>query len=245
MTIVKTDPYDSDGHVYMSRIVDALDIVDPAEPILPPVPDSHPSDPVPALLLPDYDPINEYQDEDNEYEDEEYEYHYPPKTPPITDPDAISTSTAAFTRIYFPESLNPDGDRYLLHKENRRRYFQNSGPDQYLLSQTFVQSYNSSRSTTTLPDHELSLPEPILEPAPQPEVTETNDHNESYVDTTKVLTGRPISTDLCVLDSGANRHVFNDESWLEGTHSLPLTPNINCNPWYLRSNPCNQTMYYW
>jgi hypothetical protein len=118
--------------------------------------------------LPDYDPNNEYQYEDNEYEDEEYEYHDPPKTPPITDPDAILTSTAAFTRIYFPESLNPDGDRYLLHKENRRRYFQNSGPDQYLLSQTLIQSYQ-----IPLPEHELSLPEPILEPAPQPEVTET------------------------------------------------------------------------
>ena len=104
----------------MSRIVDALNIVDPNEPILPPVPDSHPPDPVPALLLPDYDPNNEYQDDDNDYEDEEYEYHDPPKTPPITDPDDISNSTAAFTRIYFPEPLNPDGDRYLLHKENRR-----------------------------------------------------------------------------------------------------------------------------
>jgi len=31
-------------------------------------------------------------------------------------------------------------------------------------------------------------------------------------------------TDLCILDSGANRIVFNSESWLENTNSLPLTP---------------------
>jgi len=30
--------------------------------------------------------------------------------------------------------------------------------------------------------------------------------------------------DLCILDSGANRIVFNNESWLENTNSLPLTP---------------------
>jgi hypothetical protein len=30
--------------------------------------------------------------------------------------------------------------------------------------------------------------------------------------------------DLCILDSGANRIVFNNKSWLENTNSLPLTP---------------------
>jgi len=30
--------------------------------------------------------------------------------------------------------------------------------------------------------------------------------------------------DLCILDSGANRIVFNNESWLGNTNSIPLTP---------------------
>jgi hypothetical protein len=30
--------------------------------------------------------------------------------------------------------------------------------------------------------------------------------------------------DLCILDSGANRIVFNNDSWLENTNSIPLTP---------------------
>ena len=30
----------------------------------------------------------------------------------------------------------------------------------------------------------------------------------------------------CVFDSGANRHIFNDESWVMGTNSPPLTPTV-------------------
>ena len=32
------------------------------------------------------------------------------------------------------------------------------------------------------------------------------------------------SHDQCILDSGTNRIVFNDASWVDNTNSLPLTP---------------------
>ena len=37
--------------------------------------------------------------------------------------------------------------------------------------------------------------------------------------------------DLCILDSGANRIVFNNEFWLENTNSIPLTPTECNNLW--------------
>jgi len=63
--------------------------------------------------LQDYDPYIEYQDDEYEYE----EYHEPPTTPPTFDPAAILDSSAEYHRRYFPQPLNSNGDRYLIHKQ--------------------------------------------------------------------------------------------------------------------------------
>ena len=46
--------------------------------------------------------------------------------------------------------------------------------------------------------------------------------------------------DRCILESGANRIVFNNESWLENTNSIPLT-SINTTIHEIRGN-VNESM---
>ena len=65
----------------------------------------------PALPLHD-DSYIEYQDDEYGYE----EYHEPPTAPPTFDPAVILDSTAEYHRRYFPQPLNSNGDRCLLHK---------------------------------------------------------------------------------------------------------------------------------
>ena len=125
--------YDSDPHVYMSRITpDNIDLSDhnshtsspPTSPPLSPAPE--PDQPAPPME--DFDPYIAYQDD----EDDNEEYHEPPKTPPTFDPVAILDSTATYHRRYFPQPLNANGDRYLLHKapkqkDNQSKFFVGTG----------------------------------------------------------------------------------------------------------------------
>ena len=64
----------------------------------------------------------------------------------------------------------------------------------------------------------------VYTPTYYPEDT-TNDGPDDDININTITTLTNVSlTPRCILDSGANRHIFNDESWLEGTSSLPLTP---------------------
>jgi len=64
----------------------------------------------------------------------------------------------------------------------------------------------------------------VYTPTYYPEDT-TNDGPEDDININTITTLTNVSlAPRCILDSGANRHIFNDESWLEGTSSLPLTP---------------------
>ena len=63
---------------------------------------------------------------------------------------------------------------------------------------------------------------PDYTPIFEPEDTFDSDP-EDDINTITTLTNVSLAA-RCILDSGAYRHIFNDESWLEGTSSLPLTP---------------------
>jgi hypothetical protein len=52
---------------------------------------------------------------------------------------------------------------------------------------------------------------------------DNKDDKDSHINAIKLPTDTS-TLSRCVLDSGANRHIFNDETWLEGTNSPPLTP---------------------
>ena len=51
----------------------------------------------------------------------------------------------------------------------------------------------------------------------------TRQEDDININTITTLTNVSLAL-RCILDSGANRHIFTDESWLEGTSSLQLTP---------------------
>ena len=58
-----------------------------------------------------------------------------------------------------------------------------------------------------------------------PEINDTDEENETHINVvTSLTTGS--QSDRCVLDSGANRHIFMDDSWLEGSNSSPLMPTV-------------------
>ena len=58
-----------------------------------------------------------------------------------------------------------------------------------------------------------------------PDINDTDEENETHINVIiSITTG--FQSDRCVHDSGANRHIFTDDSWLEGTNSSPLTPTV-------------------
>jgi hypothetical protein len=81
-----------------------------------------PQAPVPELILPEpIAHVEEFEyEEHHEYQDEDYQEYHEPTTPPLSDSAAILDSTSAYNRRYFPEPLNTDGDRYLLHKPSKQ-----------------------------------------------------------------------------------------------------------------------------
>jgi hypothetical protein len=52
---------------------------------------------------------------------------------------------------------------------------------------------------------------------------DNEDDKDTHINAIKLPTENS-TLSRCVLDSGANRHIFNNETWLEGTNSPPLTP---------------------
>ena len=69
-------------------------------------------------------------------------------------------------------------------------------------------------------DYEIPDYTPIFEPE---DTFDSGLEDDININTITTLTNVSLAP-RCILDSGANRHIFNDESWLEGTSSLPLTP---------------------
>ena len=69
----------------------------------------------------------------------------------------------------------------------------------------------------TLEKYEIEEYTPIFEPE---DTFDNGPEDGANINTIKLLTNAS-SALHCILDSGAHRHIFTDETWLEDTSSLP------------------------
>ena len=111
---------------------------------------------------------------------------------------------------------------YTRHKEEQLLYDSDSSSDHYVPS--VIEPYVWRDTLETIihdPAAPLNSPR-YIDPADGIVVPEVED--EVSINTISVLGANSHVSSRCVFDSGANRHIFNDESWVMGTNSPPLTP---------------------
>jgi len=102
----------------------------------------------------------------------------------------------------------------LQQNENQSKFSVGEGTINQLVTLDDLAYYNPSPSNSS--SHTMDI---------HPEINETDEGNETHINVlTSLTTGS--QSDRCVLDSGANRHIFMADSWLEGSHSSPITPTV-------------------
>ena len=128
---------------------------------------------------------------------------------------------------------------YTRHRNEQQLYEQESSDRTSVHEADYDWMYD--QMVITPHDPSVSLNPPVLAAvalAPVPAILASDD--DISINTISVIPSNPTTTPRCVFDSGANRHIFNHESWIMDTNSYG-----HFHLWYLRRYSSLLPMHHW